>query len=248
MRRLDAGESGLLEIAQGFQLSSLYQFYPNSTYRPCTVSHALSEMMLPPIYAGPVVLNCRTFPIRINSNKYISKIDGHHMTWAEVEACHASGEKYNVFEGNSGGGYDDQREISWEELTKSSGSPKPIIEITSVTKLPRRVFTFSRQNLLDAIRYNKTEYRTFISLNFANYVDHEMAGRKGYGIADHGTLKFRKWTQENFPFEEAEEMRAKLAFVGTGMRTNEMIQLDWTRYRFDDFGRECGSPQVAGVK
>ena len=210
--RLNKGESGLLELAQGFQLSLLYdRFYPNVTSRNVTVAQGMSDMFLPIKYAGPLVLNFRTFPIRISNNKYIAKDDGRHLTWAEIEA----GVPHDVYRGNSGDWYEDQHEISWDELTKLSGSPSDIIELTSVTKLPRRVATFSKLNVQDAIKYNDTGHEIFISVNFANYVDYKMSG-----VSDNAkiTQKFYDWKEQNFG-------GMGINIVGTGMKTSETIWL-----------------------
>lgn len=62
--------------------------------------------------------------------------------------------------GNSGPGYDDQTEISWEEL-----GVEP--EITTVTKKVRRVFTWSDQQFMEATHINRPG---IVMLNFANYL------------------------------------------------------------------------------
>jgi Adenylosuccinate synthetase len=212
--RLDRGESGLLELAQGFQLSLLYdRFFPNTTSRQVTVAQGLSDMFLPTVYAGPVVINLRTYPIRINSNKYISE-DGKHLTKAEVDA----GMPHTVFRGDSGGWYPDQAEITWEELTKTSGSPVSIQEITSVTRLSRRIATFSRMNVDEAIKFNDTGHGVHLSLNFANYVDHGMSGcTTSDGITD----KFKTWVDTNLSTRH----KSLLRLIGTGAKTSETICL-----------------------
>lgn len=63
--------------------------------------------------------------------------------------------------GTSGGHYDDQKETSWKEL----GLEK---EFTTVTGRERRVFTFSRQQIKDAM-YMFAPDEVF--LNFCNYID-----------------------------------------------------------------------------
>jgi len=179
MTRLDAGQAGLLELAQGFPLSLNHlRFHPFCTNRNVTVSAALDGMFLPPIYAGNVLLNFRTFPIRINSNKYMTP-DGQFLIWDEIQQYEREGKPYEIYKGNSGPWYPDQHELTWEELTKMSDSPKPIMEITSVTKLPRRVATWSKICLQEAIKYNRTAGKTFISINFMNYVDATITGKRG---------------------------------------------------------------------
>lgn len=61
--------------------------------------------------------------------------------------------------GWSGPCFMDQEEIKWEDLGLAP-------ELTTVTKLPRRVFTFSMQQIKDAVRMNATDG---IFLNFCNY-------------------------------------------------------------------------------
>jgi len=221
MKRLDAGQAGLLEIAQGFQLSmGLHQFYPFTTSRNVTVAAGLDDMMLPPIYAGPVILNLRSFPIRINSNKYVEKGTGRHLTWVEVQSGNF---QYNIEESNSGHGYPDQDEITWEQLTESSGSPKPLMEITSVTKLPRRVFTFSRENLEHAIKHNNTGHDIILSINFANYIDWYLNNQRGdYFAIDSGRKsKMDRWLKQNI--SPSIEM---VRFMGTGPLTDDMLTMN----------------------
>lgn len=246
MERLDRGEAGLLEIAQGFQLSLLSKFYPHVTSRNVTVAAGLDGMMVAPRYAGHTVLNFRTFPIRIASKKYLDP-SGRHLTWADVEARRAAGEPVQEVPSPSGGWYSDQHEVSWEDVTKQAGSDVPIREITSVTKLPRRVATFSIQNLLEAIRHNRPPAgnKTFLSVNFVNYVDARMAGRRGVVDRTHDefsggpvTYRVHAWLESfvrpavgnsvmryisRLPWEPGE---VELFALGTGPLTDDKIQVN----------------------
>lgn len=67
--------------------------------------------------------------------------------------------------GSSGPGYPDQEEIPW---TKIGVEP----ELTTVTKLPRRLFTFSQQQLTEALWHNGGYWQTSLFLNFCNYMDY----------------------------------------------------------------------------
>jgi len=72
--------------------------------------------------------------------------------------------RVNNRDGSSGPHYPDQKEIAWEDI-----GLKP--ELTTVTKLPRRIFTFSEQQLAEAVFHCGaywTSARLF--LNFANYM------------------------------------------------------------------------------
>lgn len=212
--RLEKGQRGLLEIAQGFQLSNQHStFYPFVTSRNVTVAQGLSDMFLPPVHAGQVIINFRTFPIRINSNKYLCSDTGAHLTWADVQA----GKPHKVYEGDSGPWYPDQQELTWEALTEFAGAPEKIFEMTSVTKLPRRVATFSQQNVDEAIRYNQTGYPVHISLNFLNYVDHAITGKREYAEI---TMKVKQWLLQNMV-----QYNQQVKFLGTGANTEDTIYL-----------------------
>lgn len=139
--RLDAADTVLLEGAQGFSLSINQGFYPYVTSRECTVHQLLSDCAIPhPSADGHIRVYgvCRTFPIRV-ANRYDA--DGRQI-------------------GTSGPCYDDQREMKWEEL-----GVEP--ELTTVTKLPRRVFSFSKEQIQQAVRMNGIDD---VFLNFVNYL------------------------------------------------------------------------------
>ena len=69
----------------------------------------------------------------------------------------------NRAEGTSGPCYPDQRETSFEEL----GQP---VELTTVTQLPRRIFTLSDQQIREAVYFNGVDA---IYLSFCDYVGRE---------------------------------------------------------------------------
>lgn len=281
--RLDRGQSGLLEIAQGFQLSyGLPQFAPNTTSRNCTVAAGFDDMMIPPVYLGKVILNFRTFPIRIHSYKYLavepeelqctslegkskeeadqilsnlkrhygedcSYVVGHrivaentgapmreycirvyshkltpgtHLTWEQIQSGKV---KHKRIDSYSGDFYKDQRELDWDTITNISGSPIPLMECTTLTKLPRRVATFSAQNLMEAIRYNRSLLGTYISVNFANYVDYSM-----YKSTEQLTGKMIDWLEENISpvmaaCAEKKYNNVSMKYLGTSEYTDDTI-------------------------
>lgn len=227
--RLKAGQAGFFEIAQGFQLSLLHHdMYPYTTSRNVTVAAGLNDLMVPPVYAGQVIINFRTYPIRINNKKYRDPETKKHLYWEDVVRYNAEGKKIDIYEGNSGPGYSDQIELDWSEITKRSGSPNDIIEMTSVTKLPRRVFTFSRKNLREAIEYNNTGSVPIISINFIDYVDYNLKSKRGvwngedklYGAK---TDKLKSWLKANIYSELEHMVSGRLAFLGTGPLTEDTI-------------------------
>lgn len=69
--------------------------------------------------------------------------------------------------GNSGPGYSDQKEITWEEL-----GVEP--EITTVTKKVRRVFTWSDLQYIEALMTNRPSMLFF---NFMNYLPRDKQGQ-----------------------------------------------------------------------
>jgi adenylosuccinate synthase len=137
---LDNGKRILLEGAQGFSLSINQGFYPFTTSRDCTVHQLLSDCAIPRRLAESARIygSARTYPIRV-ANRF----------------------KEGKMIGTSGPCYYDQEEIQWERLGMQP-------ELTTVTQLPRRIFTFSEQQIADAIRMNGVDE---VFLNFAQYPD-----------------------------------------------------------------------------
>jgi adenylosuccinate synthase len=58
--------------------------------------------------------------------------------------------------------------LTWEEVTRLAGSPEPIVEMTSVTGMVRRVAEFSNSEFKRACTVNRP---TELALTFADYVD-----------------------------------------------------------------------------
>jgi adenylosuccinate synthase len=69
-------------------------------------------------------------------------------------------------DGSSGPGYPDQNEITWDQI-----GVEP--ELTTVTKLPRRLFTFSQEQMRAALFHCGHYWKTDVFLNFANYMPRE---------------------------------------------------------------------------
>lgn len=138
---LDLGRVVILEGAQGFSLSINQGFYPFTTSRDCTTNQLLSDCSVPAKYSNKTkVWGCaRTYPIRV-ANRF--------------------DQEGNMI-GTSGPCYWDQIEIEWSRL-----GMRP--ELTTVTKLPRRLFTFSMAQFAEAVRMNGVDA---LFLNFANYIN-----------------------------------------------------------------------------
>lgn len=131
----------LVEGAQGHSLSIHSPFYPHTTSRDVSLAQVWADCHLPalrPRNKLDVIGVCRTYPIRV-ANRFDAQ--GNQV-------------------GYSGDCYPDQQEIKWESLGREP-------ELTTVTKLPRRIFTFSSQQILDAAYFNAP---TMMALTFCDYV------------------------------------------------------------------------------
>ena len=223
MDRLLQGESSLMEVAQGYQLSLMSNFYPRTTSRNCSVSASLDDSLLPPSIVGPVVINFRTFPIRVNSNKYIRKSDHKILTWDEWNSTPESDRE--LIKGNSGGCYPDQEELTWEQI--SANANKKIFEQTSLTRLPRRVYSFSKINLREALLFNNTGHEVYISINFLNYVDASVEGKTD--PKEVMTPKISEWLHNNILNDEMWEyyhthkINLQGIFLGTGKNVEDNL-------------------------
>ena len=76
--------------------------------------------------------------------------------------------RVNNRDGSSGPCYPDQKEIQWSDIGKEP-------ELTTVTKLPRRLFTFSEQQLAEAVFHCGGYWKTQLFLNFVNYLPNQEA-------------------------------------------------------------------------
>ena len=121
----------LCEGSQGYSLGINAGFYPYCTSRDCTVWRLMADCAIPAVSTRIVIGTARVHPIRVG----------------------------NTEGGNSGPGYPDQQETSWEAL----GVPP---EYTTVTKRVRRVFTFSEKQIREAIFASGVDH---VFLNFCNY-------------------------------------------------------------------------------
>lgn len=152
---IDKAETIVVEGAQGFSLGMNNGFYPYTTSRECTVQQLMVDCALPaklPVFGRHVHGVCRTYPIRV-ANRHDK--DGNQI-------------------GTSGPGYFDQRELDW----KADLGLEP--ELTTVTRLPRRIFTFSAEQIKQAVRMNGIDS---VFLNFANYpMLRDTSGRTGSGL------------------------------------------------------------------
>lgn len=188
---LDAGQTILHEGSQGFSLDISHgSHYPQCTSRSTTAVQNLADIGLSSQRMGEVYLVIRPYPIRVGNVIENGELVGH-----------------------SGGVYEGQQEISWDDVAKSAGAPPEVMkgELTTVTKRLRRVFTFSEQQLNDAVTVNGA---TQIALNFANYIDWSC-----FGINDFDSLP-NKVKQFINKLEDISQI--PVTIVGTGPQNNHV--------------------------
>lgn len=138
---LGAARNVMVEGAQGYGLSMYHGFYPYTTSRDVSTWQILADCGIPlrtvPTNNMSVYGTARTFPIRV-ANRFDSE---------------------GTMVGYSGPVYDDQAEISFKDIGQE-------VELTTVTKLPRRIFTFSGKQIREASEYCGADQ---VFLNFINY-------------------------------------------------------------------------------
>lgn len=135
---VDSARKILLEGAQGYGLGiHNSRFYPYCTSRDVSTAQLLADCRIP-FQPVTTIGVCRTYPIRV-ANRF------NHGTQV----------------GTSGSAYPGQHELDWGEALHREP------ELTTVTKLPRRIFDFSMQQVHDAVRIMQP---TFIALTFCDYL------------------------------------------------------------------------------
>lgn len=222
-RWLGRGLTGILETAQGFDLSvdhsmvytnddgTVNKSYPYCTCRnvdPLTfagmtgIAHGL---------IGDVFLNLRTFPIRVGDGTN-NKVDG--LSGVSLKEAYA------------GDCYPDQEELSWELVSTTAGGG-PLMEMTSLTKRKRRVFDFSIMQLRHITRTVQPHH---ISLNFVNYLDSSISN-----VNDSMSLA---WLEVKYPkvagfvrmierhqYWAETPMAGKVRWLGTGPQDDHIITI-----------------------
>jgi len=153
---LEDGKSGILEVAQGFELGLNHGFqYPNCTSRECTPMQGLSDNGIPPKHVRDTYGVIRTYPIRISNEM-------------------ATSEGGQAYSGDGG------KEITWEEVEDRAGAPRGAFsskELTTVTKKLRRVFEFDVERIKRAVKITGVNK---LAVNFIQYVNYVDAGVTDY--------------------------------------------------------------------
>jgi adenylosuccinate synthase len=186
---LEAGATALLDGSQGYLLSLYGVGYPHCTSRSTTLASFFAECDLPPSVIGHVCAVARCLPIRIASKRYFSPVGQRFLTWTEVQEYRELGKAVEEIDSNSGGWYPDQEELTWEQVSEQAGQPIAP-EYTTLTKLQRRIATWSDLAMTDFLLANKPPAPHGISLylTFVNYLNPDIVAAKlGNLLANHGS-------------------------------------------------------------
>ncbi|QXO06594.1 hypothetical protein PHAGE_BARTON_36 [Acinetobacter phage Barton] len=175
MKVLHGAERVQVEGAQGFSLGLHNGFYPYVTSRECTPAQICSDCNIPLAMVEKVVGTMRTYPIRV-ANRYDEQ--GNQIGW-------------------SGPCYPDQKELTWDEMGVTP-------EKTTVTKLTRRIFSFSPEQTRQAIQVVMPDE---IFLNFANYCgdEEELAAIMEIISREGGDVSYIGWGDSAAHIEESLE-------------------------------------------
>jgi len=130
-----------IDGSQGFSLSPYHGMWPYVTSRDCTPAQLCADAGVPIQEVTEVVGCIRTYPIRV-ANRF---------------------NEVGEMVGFSGPPYPDQEEISFEHINQSQ-------EFTTVTQLPRRLFTFSEIQFSNALAVCQPDT---LFVNFMNYLSEE---------------------------------------------------------------------------
>jgi len=192
--RLARNERVLCETTQGFDLCLEHGIDPtHCTSKIISPAMAMAEAGVAPSRIGNIFGVVRPFPIRVNNRT-----------------------------GNSGG-YQEAREISWQDIARRCGYPgnnEDFGEITTTTKLPRRVFNFSWVRFAQFLQICRP---TSLCLQFANYIDW-------------GAYKAKEWdalpsSVVNFILVLSKQVSVN--FVGTGPDHEDMIEVGLASRRME---------------
>lgn len=104
------------------------------------------------------------------------------------------------------------QELSWEEITKRSGSENLFIERSTVGNIPRRISEFSWSEAQRAVKINRP---TKLCLSFIDYISYD----------DYGVTEFRKLSNKSRSFVEEVEnkLQVPVSIISTGPYGHQII-------------------------
>jgi adenylosuccinate synthase len=166
---INVGEALLIEGSQGFDLDINHGIeYPYCTSRGTTPMQTLADCGISERALSEVIAVLRTYPIRVGNI---------------VE----NGQRVG-YSGSFGG-----KELSWEEVTRRSGSPVPLTEVTTVTKRTRRVFEIDNERLKYMVNVCRP---TQLALTFADYIDYRLFNATGYERGSEEEIKLGNFVRD----------------------------------------------------
>ena len=173
----------LAEMTQGFDLDLEHGIHPRyCTSKMINPSMCMAEAGINPHLLGHVYGVLRPYPIRVNNRTGTS------------------------------GPYAEAQEITWDAVKEGCGAPVSLNELTTTTKLPRRVFTFSWNRFR---RFVETCGPDHLCLQFSNYIDW-----MDYGKQDWSEISDRT---KSFISELEREAGCRVSYVGTGPQDSHMV-------------------------
>jgi len=143
---VDRSKKLIVEGAQGFSLGLHTDFYPRTTSRDVSTAQLFADCRLP-------------FPG--NGSWPRIHIIGVCRTFP-IRVANRAVEDHTY---SSGGHYPDQHEMQWGELGRKA-------ELTTVTQLPRRLFSFSYEQIRQAVRVCNPSH---LALTFCDYLPEKSA-------------------------------------------------------------------------
>lgn len=178
---LRAGDAVMHEMTQGFDLCLEHGIDPRyCTSKMIHPAMAMAEAGVSPTQIGSIYGVLRPYPIRVNNRE------------------------------GSSGPYAEAPEITWDLVRSRCGAPTPLMEMTTTTKLPRRVFEFCWSRM-DA--FVRTCGPTILCLQFANYLN----------WADYGVKKYDQLSKETKTFIMELENRYAIPVLYVGTSEEDMI-------------------------
>ncbi len=183
---LDKDRTVLCETTQGFDLDLEHGIDPiRCTSKMINPAMAMAEAGVSPSLIGNVYGVIRPFPIRVNNRT------------------------------GSSGDYPGTEEISWQDVARRCNYPgdhEDFGEITTTTKLPRRVFNFSWARFYQFLRICRP---TSLCLQFANYIDWNAYRGKDWDKLPSAVVDFVMSLSRQVPVN----------FIGTGPDHEDMIEI-----------------------
>ena len=195
---IDAGGDVIVEGSQGCDLDINYGLaYPNTTSRQCHAGQLVADCGISPRLVTDIIMIMRPYPIRISNTTNLKDNDGNALM------VHS-------------GDYDGAMEITWDTVKERCGAPADVQfgEMTTVTKKMRRVFEMNWDRLEYVTALNRP---TGIALNFAQYIDWNMLGKRN---PEDITPKLQEFIDE-IEFHT----NVPVVMIGTGPKDGDIIDL-----------------------